>query len=173
MELPSWLLATTSADINSPWQSREQFYAEIDSPRTQQLRNLLEDTQREQAEFIVLRLGASIDKILAAAPTEQRTDLRHRIERLANENKPAGLYALIDYLHFKGSGLVEAERYQGSGWGLLQVLQGIDDEKAPLEGFVESAQLTLERRVNNAPSERREERWLQGWTNRLNTYLVN
>ena len=35
-----------------------------------------------------------------------------------------------------------------------------------------AAKATLERRVANAPIERREQRWLKGWHNRIDTYLT-
>ncbi len=34
-----------------------------------------------------------------------------------------GWYPLIDYINFKGKGIKETEKYNGEGWGLLQVLQ--------------------------------------------------
>jgi hypothetical protein len=36
--------------------------------------------------------------------------------------------------------------------------------------FVRSAKVILERRVQNAPSQRNEERYLKGWFHRLDTY---
>ena len=47
---------------------------------------------------------------------------RTKLEQLASLQPPYGQYALIDYLHFKGSGLNSAERYLGIGWGLKQVI---------------------------------------------------
>ena len=36
--------------------------------------------------------------------------------------------------------------------------------------FADAATRVLERRVANAPSDRREERWLAGWVRRIETY---
>ncbi len=38
---------------------------------------------------------------------------------------PNGVYALVDYVNFKGEGTLATERYQDHGWGLLQVLEGM------------------------------------------------
>lgn len=171
VRLPAWLQASAHQDANSPWRSREEFYADIDSARMQTLRTLLAATQGEQAEFIILRLERSVVDLLAATPAHERSALRARLRRLAESSPPAGLYAMIDYVHFKGTGLSSHERYRSEGWGLLQVLQGMDDDGEALDSFVRSAHRTLERRVANAPLERDEGRWLAGWKNRLQTYL--
>lgn len=160
------------SDVDSPWQSRADFYANIDSARMEELRMLLATTQREQAQFIIARLEGSIGAIIAQTPEPDRARVKYRAERLARCHSPAGLYALIDYVHFKGTGLAEGERYAGQGWGLQQVLNAMDDNYAPLESFAAAAKQTLARRVANAPSDRREQRWLKGWHNRIDTYLA-
>ena len=83
---------------------------------------------------------------------------------------PLGQYALIDYLHFKGSGLNPAERYHNMGWGLKQVVAEMLGEVS-LQQFVEACTAVLDRRISNAPAERRESRWRAGWHNRLQSYL--
>jgi hypothetical protein len=91
---------------------------------------------------------------------------------VAGAEPPYGLYALIDYVHFKGEGTKDSERYQGEGWGLLQVLQRMPAASAtPLPDFVASARDVLAKRVALAPSARNEQRWLNGWHARLATYL--
>ena len=82
-----------------------------------------------------------------------------------------GLYALIDYVHFKGTGLSSKETYKGQGWGLKQVLHNMLNQSANINSFVESAEHILERRVENSPTARKEHRWLAGWRKRLQTYL--
>jgi hypothetical protein len=82
----------------------------------------------------------------------------------------AGTFALIDYVNFKGEGVLQTERYRGTGWGLMQVLEGMEEDGDPVRGFVESAVRVLERRVRNAPPERGEERWLEGWRARVRRY---
>lgn len=157
-----------AAEAESPWANRDAFYADIDSDRMRELRDLLANTQAEQAEFIVRRLSLSIPGISAAA--DDSAEIGARITRIASASPPFGLYALIDYVHFKGTGLAAGERYRGQGWGLLQVLEAIDESQPPIEGFAAAAKRVLSTRVSNAPSERREQRWLAGWHNRLDTY---
>ena len=123
-----------------------------------------------QIEFIANRLHASLPKILA------NTQQAKKVERNFNAllNHPVGLYALIDYINFKGEGINPNERYQGQGWGLLQVIENMDDQTAKIDlmlSFRNSAKEILTNRVNNAPKERNEQRWLPGWKNRIDTYL--
>lgn len=168
VELPDWLTAQPEPD--SPWNSREQFLAEIDSERTAELRQLLADTQALQVAFIVQRLQRESGALLATSTGAfDSAQLEERFFAIANSAPPFGVYALIDYLHFKGSGLNQEERYNGVGWGLLQVLQSMQDNS--LDSFVTAAQQVLERRVLNAPAARNEQRWLPGWTNRIRGYL--
>ncbi len=123
--LPDWLAAADKAE--SPWASREHFYAEFSGSQMLQLRQLLAVTQPQQTRFIVARFYASIDGLVAAAPEGQQEAVLNRIHALANADSPYGLYALVDYIHFKGTGLNPNERYQDEGWGLLQVLLAIPD----------------------------------------------
>ena len=137
----------------------------------EELRVLLDTTHAEQAQFIVARLESSIEEIVAQTSPNERERVKNRVEKLSTCHPPAGLYALIDYVHFKGTGLVEGERYGEQGWGLRQVLSAMRDDQPILESFALAAQRILERRVANAPSERQEQRWLKGWHNRINTYV--
>jgi len=84
-----------------------------------------------------------------------------------------GYYALIDYVNFKGEGTKPEERYQGKGWGLLQVLQNmkVQDEDV-LGAFAAAADRVLTRRVALSPPERNEIRWLAGWRKRIATYTA-
>ena len=93
------------------------------------------------------------------------------MQNLAAEHPPFGQYALIDYLHFKGSGLDSAEQYRGMGWGLKQVVTEMLDKEFSLHKFVEAGTKVLDRRISNAPVERLEARWREGWHNRLLSYL--
>src|SRR5690606_15653667 len=124
---------------------------------------LLEETMPEQTDFIVQRLATTLPALLAAASQAERDVLELRIRALLAQDLQLGYYALVDYLHFKGDGGQATERYQGQGWGLLQVLQGMADDTPALQAFVTSARTVLERRVALAPPERNEQRWLAGW----------
>ncbi|HWK55051.1 MAG TPA: hypothetical protein VNR18_11820 [Hyphomicrobiales bacterium] len=167
--LPAWL---SQGDFEQPWPDRESFLAAREGEELQALQALLQNSVELQTAFIVQRFQAALPTLLASAPPDERAMLEQRLLQVTQAAPPYGLYALIDYVHFKGEGTRESERYQAQGWGLLQVLQAMpaagDD---PLAAFVAAADTVLTRRVANAPAERGEERWLPGWRNRLLTYL--
>ena len=170
-ELPNWLETLKSPD--SPWQNKEQFLADLDSQRMRQLRNFLGSTIELQVLFIVERLHNSRTDLFRSLEPSQRSSVESSFYQVANSQTPYGMYALIDYVHFKGTGIAPSERYQGEGWGLLQVLLELQGSAANLDDFVTAATRVLERRVSNAPTQRAEQRWITGWTNRLQTYLPN
>jgi hypothetical protein len=138
-----------------PWPTRAAFYADIDSPKMTLLRTFLLETKDLQALFMARRLEAAIPPHLTT-----------KFELIAKT--PSGVYALVDYLNFKGLGTSPTERYNNKGWGLLQVLEQMPT--ATLSSFVATATTLLEERVRNSPPERNEAKWLPGWKNRLNTY---
>jgi hypothetical protein len=153
-----------------PWNSRAEFLAAESQPMMKNLRIFLTDTVDLQADFMVERLGNALPKMLQAAPVDKRGKIEERFNRLANRAR--GCYALIDYVNFKGEGVLETERYKGQGWGLLQVLEGMSDESGGslLGEFADSAERVLRERVKNAPPERNEGRWLAGWLKRVESY---
>lgn len=167
VRLPAWL----DGDPDCPWQSREDFLLAKESARAQELRRLLENTMAAQARFLANRLEEALPKMLATLPVRERAAVRRQFYRVAKT--PVGVYALVDYVNFKGEGVKETERYNGQGWGLLQVLQGMQgtaDGQAALDEFADSAEATLTRRVQNSPPERNEQRWLPTWKKRIQTY---
>ena len=170
-ELPNWLETLESPD--SPWQNREQFLADLDSQRMRQLRNFLGSTTELQVLFIVERLHDAKADLFRGLEPSQQSSVESSFYQIANSQTPYGIYALIDYVHFKGTGIAPGERYQDEGWGLLQVLLELQGSAANLDNFVAAATRVLERRVSNAPTQRAEQRWIAGWTNRLETYLPN
>lgn len=152
-----------------PWKSRTEFLAVIDGPQLSELRKLLADTVLFQARYAAMRLDSALPKMLAAAPPEKRECIAENFRRTAAE--PLGYYALMDYVNFKGEGTNPSERYHGTGWGLLQVLETMNSRGPALPAFVHAAEEVLARRVKNAPAQRNESQWLPGWRNRLHTYL--
>ena len=152
-----------------PWLSRAAFQADARSSRMIELRDLLAATVRLQSHFLALRMREALPKMLEAAPAAQRANVKAQFDRLAGSG--AGTFALIDYVNFKGEGTKETERYRGEGWGLLQVLAGMSGSGsgAPRE-FGEIAAHVLSRRVQNAPADRHEEKWLAGWKSRVRSY---
>jgi hypothetical protein len=168
-KLPTLLLGV-GRGLPCPWNSRAEFLKAQNTVEMNQLRRFLVDTIDLQAEFLVARLEASLPKMLAEAAPADRTNVQQQFERLTKT--PQGCYALIDYVNFKGEGVLRTERYQGQGWGLLQVLEAMrnnSDSDAPDE-FARAAKAVLTRRVQNAPPDRHESRWLTGWLQRVNSY---
>lgn len=168
--LPAWMQGHPPC----PWPDRDAFYADFDGPRLTELRALLARTVDVQASYAAHRLEAALPKVLAAADPGERAALRRRFDAVAAA--PNGVYALVDYVNFKGEGVNPTERYGGQGWGLLQVLE-LTDDAAPgqpsVEAFAKAADAALTRRVANAPADRREREqgWLSGWRVRLKTYI--
>ncbi len=152
-----------------PWSTRAEFMAAFHGEKLGALRELLAGTIHLQARFLAQRMDAALPKMLAAAAAGERENVRAQFARLVASG--AGTFALIDYVNFKGEGTKESERYRGEGWGLLQVLVGMRGSGAgAAREFGESASAVLARRVQNAPPERHEERWLAGWRARVRAY---
>ncbi|MBI3289364.1 MAG: hypothetical protein HYZ74_07580 [Elusimicrobia bacterium] len=166
--LPDWLKGNPSC----PWPDKEAFFADFRGPRLTELRGILAGTVAVQARYAADRLQDALPKILAAAPEADRPALRARFDRVAAAAN--GVYALMDYVNFKGEGTSPTERYKGQGWGLLQVLEGMADAapgQPSVEAFAQSADAALTRRAANCPPERNDAFWLPNWRRRLGTYL--
>jgi hypothetical protein len=168
-KLPTFLLGAGAGDA-CPWNSRAEFVRAQNSVEMNQLRRFLADTIDLQAEFLVARLEAALPKMLAEAAPADRPNVQQQFERLTKT--PQGCYALIDYVNFKGEGVLHSERYQGQGWGLLQVLEAMhgNSEAGAADEFARSATTVLTRRVHNSSPERHESQWLTGWLRRVNSY---
>lgn len=169
VSLPAWLSGLAGWD--SPWQGRDEFLADLDGPELSGLREFLLQTRGVQAEFIIRRLQQSLPAISAAS--EHPDEVSRLFYEVAGADVPQGMYALIDYVNFKGEGTADSERYQGQGWGLLQVLEYMlanPSSEPVLDQFASAARAVLARRIDNSPPERGEERWRQGWNNRTLTY---
>jgi hypothetical protein len=167
-KLPTLLLGVGRGQP-CPWNSRTEFLRAEHTPEMNQLRRFLVDTIDLQAEFLVARLEAALPKMLAEAYAD-RTNVQQQFERLTKT--PQGCYALVDYVNFKGEGVLATERYHGQGWGLLQVLEAMhgNSDANAVDEFSRAASAVLTRRVQNAPPERHESQWLTGWLRRVNSY---
>ena len=148
-----------------PWESKAQFKG----PELDALQSWLAETVELQAEFLAQRGLEALPRILENAPDRER--LRANYQKVAST--PTGVYALIDYVNFKGEGTEPKERYKGQGWGLLWVLREMKDVgpgvPAAVE-FGEAAKRCLDRRIENSPPARGESRWKLGWHKRCQTY---
>jgi len=168
--LPVWLNQATAC----PWKSRAEFSKAKDSAQMRELRQLLAHTVDLQAQFLVARLQQSLAKMLDEAAPGERVNVERQFARVAST--PHGCYALVDYVNFKGEGVLHTERYRGEGWGLLQVLEkmhGTQTGAVAAREFSNSGAAILRRRVQNSPPERHEARWLPGWLNRVRSYAGN
>jgi hypothetical protein len=155
-----------------PWNSRAEFTQAAQSAPMKELRAFLAKTIDLQAEFLVKRLQQALPKMLAESGTANGNQVQQHFDRVASS--AMGCYALVDYVNFKGEGVLATERYAGQGWGLLQVLQGMSQEtngRNAVKSFAESAKIVLKNRVHNSPPERNEARWLPGWLKRIDTYV--
>jgi hypothetical protein len=167
-KLPALLLGT--GEKPCPWNSRTEFLRAQHSTEMNQLRSFLTDTIDLQAEFLIARLESALPKMLAEAAPSDRANVQEQFERLARTSQ--GCYALVDYVNFKGEGVLHTERYQGQGWGLLQVLEAMRGTSGAggVDEFARAARAVLTQRVQNSPAERHESRWLSGWIRRVNSY---
>ena len=78
------------------------------------------------------------DRAQEAVPVEAPAvpeAVQHRYAALSNTTQ--GMYCLVDYVNFKGEGIKPTERYNGKGWGLLQVLE-------EMQGFPAGRAATVE-----------------------------
>ncbi len=170
--LPPWL----HPGDGCPWRTRGDFEAAQSSPQLTALRHLLAETIALQARFSADRLEAALPKMLASAPGGTADRVRRQFYRVAAS--PNGIYALLDYVNFKGEGVLASESYAGHGWGLLQVLLGMPDSGGEAPGaaatraFSMSAAAVLAQRVALSPPERHEAHWLPGWQARVRTYAA-
>jgi len=164
VRLPAWL----KPGMPCPWRTRAEFLSAAKGGQMTELRDLLASTVALQSRFLAKRMEEALPKLLAATSASRRENVKRRFEKLAANGK--GTFALIDYVNFKGEGTNPGERYNGDGWGLLQVIEGMKDDPSPVQAFSDSAARVLARRVKNAPLERNEDKWLAGWLRRVDSY---
>jgi hypothetical protein len=163
VHLPDWLNERTEC----PWADRASFIADAGSTKMRQLRELLTATLSEQSAFLAQRLERALPSMLESMPAQKRAKLKANFERLGASGK--GRFALIDYVNFKGEGVKPSERYNGEGWGLLQVLDAMPADGS-VKDFSDAAAKVLTQRVKNSPPQRGESNWLPGWLNRVRAY---
>lgn len=167
--IPVWLQGEKVPPC--PWPTRDKFQAAQNSEQMQELRSFLVETIPIQAQFMVYRLAHALPRLMACASFEDKNYIIQQFTNLSAT--PQGMYALVDYVNFKGDGTGWFAKRK-IGWGLLQVFNEM--KFAPcdcdtLESFVWSANVCLTERVRNAPPGNHEEKWLPGWRKRLKTYL--
>ncbi len=160
--MPKWL-----KDIEyNPWSSKEEM---LKDPRSDELREFLQQTISLQALFLANRINNALPKILNATDVSRHDRIVKMFDLVANEK--GGYYLLIDYVNFKGEGIKKSERYNNQGWGLLQVLECMKESENSKSEFARCAKEVLRIRVENSPKELNEKRWLKGWFKRVDTYM--
>ena len=159
VKIPAWL----KPGMACPWRTKAEFEADAQSAKMKDLRAMLAGSIREQSRFLARRMEKALPKLLAATRDKS---VETKFKALLTTG--SGTYALIDYVNFKGEGTNEKERYKGEGWGLLQVLEGMEGTTS--KAFGTSAARVLTRRTENADPARNERKWLPGWLNRVRGY---
>lgn len=158
-----------------PWPNKAAFDAAFHGPELKNLRAWLSRSVGLQTDFIIERSRAALAKIMTVVNQDEARRVEANYHKVATT--PQGIYALIDYVNFKGEGINPKEVYQGKGWGLRWVLLEMNDEvdagPAAAREFAQAAKRVLDRRIAHSPSERGEGRWRQGWHNRCDGYTVS
>ena len=136
-------------------------------------RKFLKDTIDIQTDYIVARAQVSLIEILNSCDDKEKKQLTKKAQVLVNSYN--GVYAIVDYVNFKGTGLSPKERYNDQGWGLKQVLQSMSDDitqENALSEFATACEKMLDLRVTNAKPLKNEGKWLEGWKKRVRIYAI-
>lgn len=156
---------------NCPWNSKASFEADLGGPELKAMRIWLSNSVALQTDFIMQRSRNALEKMKATAPESEYARIEANYDKVATTTN--GVYALIDYVNFKGEGTNPKERYRNQGWGLMQVLMAMKDVPsgpAAAREFSAAAKRTLDRRISNSPQARGESRWRAGWHTRCSGY---
>ncbi|MDF1656684.1 MAG: hypothetical protein P1U58_03670 [Verrucomicrobiales bacterium] len=166
--VPRWVAEAKG----SPWKSRSEFESQKNSPQMKEMRSFLAGTVPAQTGFIVQRLEQALPLMQRATPDGgDKQRLKENFYKVAETR--TGVYALIDYVNFKGEGVKAEEKYEGVGWGLRDVLLEMGRSSGGQESaneYSEAAKRVLQRRIQNSPPSRGESRWNAGWMNRCESY---
>ncbi|MFZ1388495.1 MAG: hypothetical protein WBP46_05365 [Thiolinea sp.] len=169
--LPTWL-ANRPSD-GGPWANKAAFERAKDDKQMRELATFLEKTTGLQAAFMADQLRRNMPSMVQTLPAQYRQAALNNFQIM--EKTPGGLYPMLDYMVFQGTGASVNERYNGHGWGLLQVLLNMEKvQPGPnaLAEFMRSAGDSVTHRVAAAPADRHEARMLSAWQTRVRTYKV-
>ena len=165
------LVPAVGRQADCPWPSKASFMKDFNGSQLSELRNWLAANISVQTEFIAYKSRAALPKIMNAAPAAERARIKANYDKVATT--PNGIYALVDYVNFKGDGTNPRETYAGQGWGLMWVLRdmkNVGSGPAAAREFGEAAKRRLDLRIKNSPKARGESRWRAGWHNRCDSY---
>ncbi|SET09488.1 hypothetical protein [Thorsellia anophelis] len=153
----------------APWKNRSEFEAARKRGEFEELIRFFEETKDVQIVFIYKRLLDSVDKMVASS--KKPDHIKKQFTRVMKTKN--GLYPLIDYVNFKGEGTKPIKEYNNISWGLQQVLESMNGSnvgRTALSDFSEGCKKTLKARVNNQPSNKKDDVFLPGWLKRCDTY---
>ena len=158
IKIPEWLTLEFC-----PFDSKSEFEEEKDKRNgfIEELADFLFENTDVQVKFLFDDFKNKVSDIVAN--TRNPLLSREIINNLLQTEQ--GAYALVDYNTFKGDGLNPSERFDGEGWGLLQVIDSMSGMTS--DDFANAAVAVLSRRVVNQPE---ASVWIKGWTNRIDTY---
>ncbi|MEN8774460.1 MAG: hypothetical protein ABF379_03700 [Akkermansiaceae bacterium] len=154
-----------------PWPNKASFTRDFNGSQLTGLRNWLARNITVQTEFIAYKSRAALPKIMNAAQVQERTRIKANYDKVASS--ASGVYALVDYVNFKGDGTNPTERYNNQGWGLMWVLmemKNVPSGQASAQEFGLAAKRRLDLRITNSPKSRGESRWRAGWHSRCDSY---
>ncbi|MGL5949061.1 MAG: hypothetical protein ACRCYV_08515 [Aeromonas sp.] len=177
MALPKLL----QTHAHAPWPDRAAFLAAKNSPEVLELLAFLDSTRAVQAEAVYARLEGVLGRLIAASAKPEQ--VKTQFNRVVQDKN--GAYALIDYINFKGEGVKASERFNGKGWGLLQVLEnmhGTAQDATVMREFAGSVIVVLAQRSLNAAQDSRfqadphakqrvETGYMPGFSRRALTYM--
>ena len=166
--LPTWLAQRPAR--GGPWRDSAAFQRAQGDQQMRELLSFMQKTLNLQANFMALQIKQAMPQRINQLPPNQRQTALRSYQTMLRT--PGGLYPLLDYVQFQGDGANPAERYNGKGWGLIQVLQNMEQVQpgpGALAEFMRAADDTLVTRIANAPAERREARLVDNWLTRINT----
>lgn len=160
----------------APWSTKTEFMAFKKSAKSQVFKDWLLQTKALQAKFIVQRFQGRA-KSLGLLNDANSDKVAQIFQQMMQRSKTR--FALIDYVNFKGWGDNPKERYQGQGWGLLQVLEQMVmlnpsmemSQDTLLSVYIDAGKKVLESRIKNASPLKNEEAWRAGWFKRIENYL--
>jgi len=165
--VPNWLRA--DAARYAIWSNREEFIAAEASRQMYELRIFLQESIAMQARFMAHQLETVLPKLLANIPPHERPYVCTQFYKLAHTE--AGLYAMMDYLNFRGNGA--SNSYGTNNTGLLRVLQDMryaPPMATPVQAFTWSAKNALTRRLAHASEDSQDTHWIVGWLKRVDRY---
>ena len=157
----------------APWDTRQEFEEfKLKNPDVvKEVIDFFYNTKDIQVEFILARVQNLLPNLLKNESNAKH--IENQFKRILSSKY--GIYALVDYVNFKGEGVAVSADYNNNGWGLKQVLQNMNGSKTgknALEDFSKACKMVLKNRVDNAPTHKNEQKFLNGWYKRCETYIL-